>query len=48
MEQFLVVRRSFQNPLPWRAANELLRRNKAKVIDRVRHWFWEWKAIETK
>lgn len=46
-ESLIAVRKSFTNPLVWRAAKELIRRG-YKIQDRKRHWNWEWISIEDK
>lgn len=41
----LVIRYMFTNPIEWRAAKEGLRRGLWEIHDRVRHWTWEWMAL---
>jgi hypothetical protein len=43
-EPLIATRWAFTNPKSWQAAKELVKRGHY-VIDRKRHLFWEWIAI---
>jgi len=45
MNEEIIVRRAFTNPIAWRAGKELVRRGSYEVVCRERHWTWEWIAL---